>query len=69
MNSSAPQEIEFRPVEASDFPNIHRVARGAAFRRFYQKTPGVSVPDSKYDCHVANIDLLVIPAALHLLTY
>jgi aminoglycoside 6'-N-acetyltransferase len=39
VNGSEPQEIEFRPVEESDFPTLTAWLAEPHVRRFYQKTP------------------------------
>jgi aminoglycoside 6'-N-acetyltransferase len=39
MNSSAPHEITFRPVEEQDFPILAAWLAEPHVRRFYQKTP------------------------------
>ena len=39
MNSSAPHEITFRPVEEQDFPILAAWLAQPHVRRFYQKTP------------------------------
>ena len=40
MNSSAPHEITFRPVEEQDFPILAAWLAEPHVRRFYQKTSG-----------------------------
>src|SRR5271165_214877 len=39
VNGSEPAEIEFRPVEESDFPTLTAWLAEPHVRRFYQKTP------------------------------
>ena len=39
VNGSEPAEIEFRPVEESDFPTLTAWLAKPHVRRFYQKTP------------------------------
>jgi aminoglycoside 6'-N-acetyltransferase len=39
LNSSATQEIEFRPVEESDFPILSAWLAQPHVRKFYQKMP------------------------------
>jgi aminoglycoside 6'-N-acetyltransferase len=66
MNSSAPHEITFRPVEEQDFPILAAWLVEPHVRRFYQKTPvtleeiaqeyGPSVRGEEPSiCHLARI--------------